>query len=143
MKLNAAKGGIAIPQSTFVVGTTGSTLADFAQHLEAILGINTDPTTGGTPGVTISEGPEPPAALLQNTGACAAWQNGHEWRALRGKRHTYATYRVDRSELLFDNVKDPYQLKDIAAAQPAIVKTLTETHLTPWLKRTNDPWAKT
>ncbi|HOO74649.1 MAG TPA: sulfatase-like hydrolase/transferase, partial [Tepiditoga sp.] len=32
------------------------------------------------------------AALLQNTGACAAWQDGHEWRALRGSRYTYARY---------------------------------------------------
>ena len=31
-------------------------------------------------------GPEPEAALLQNTGACAAWEDGHEWRALRDKR---------------------------------------------------------
>jgi len=60
-------------------------------------------------------GPEPEAAFLQNTGACAAWQDGHEWRALRDKRYTYATYRVDRSELLFDNVADPYQTKNLAA----------------------------
>ncbi|MCP4641668.1 MAG: sulfatase-like hydrolase/transferase, partial [bacterium] len=33
-------------------------------------------------------GPEPDAALLQNTGACAAWTDGHEWRALRDKRYT-------------------------------------------------------
>lgn len=60
-------------------------------------------------------GPEPQAAFLQNTGACAAWQDGHEWRALRDKRYTYAIYRVDRRELLFDNVADPYQMKDLAA----------------------------
>jgi len=54
------------------------------------------------------------AALLQNTGACAAWENGHEWRALRDKRYTYAIYRVDRTELLFDNVEDPYQMRNLA-----------------------------
>jgi flagellar hook protein FlgE len=64
LTINAAKGGISIPESTFVVGTTGSTLGDFATHLEAVLGINTDPATGGTPGVTIAAGPDPPAGTL-------------------------------------------------------------------------------
>ena len=60
------------------------------------------------------KGPQPQAALLQNTGACAAWQNGHEWRALRDKQYTYAIYRVDKSELLFDNKNDPYQTTNLA-----------------------------
>ena len=59
-------------------------------------------------------GPEPDAALMQNTGACAAWEDAHEWRALRSKRHTYAIYRVDRSELFFDNAADPYQMANLA-----------------------------
>jgi len=59
-------------------------------------------------------GPEPEFAFLQNTGACAAWEDGHEWRALRTKRHTYARYRVDGRELLFDNLADPYQMTDLA-----------------------------
>jgi arylsulfatase A-like enzyme len=52
---------------------------------------------------------------LQITGACAAWQNDHEWRALRDKRYTYAQYRLDKSELLFDNVADPYQMTNLAS----------------------------
>jgi len=59
------------------------------------------------------KGPEPEAAFLQNTGACAAWENGHEWRALRDKRYAYAIYRVDKAELLFDNRNDPYQMKNL------------------------------
>ncbi len=59
-------------------------------------------------------GPEPEAAFLQNTGACATWEDGYEWRALRDKRYTYAIYRKDRRELLFDNTLDPYQLRDLA-----------------------------
>ncbi len=62
-------------------------------------------------------GPEPEAALLMNTGACAAWEDGHEWRAIRDKRFTYAVYRgsekLPRRELLFDNVADPYQMTDL------------------------------
>jgi arylsulfatase A-like enzyme len=61
------------------------------------------------------KGPEPQAAFLQNTGACAAWENGHEWRALRDKQYTYAIYRVDKSELLFDNKSDPHQMINLAA----------------------------
>jgi len=59
-------------------------------------------------------GPEPEAAFMQNTGACAVWEDGHEWRALRSKQYTYAIYRKDRKELLFDNLADPYQLHDLA-----------------------------
>ncbi len=58
-------------------------------------------------------GPEPPAAFLQNTGACAAWEDGHEWRALRSKQYTYAIYKSDGKELLFDNVADPDQLTNL------------------------------
>lgn len=61
------------------------------------------------------KGPEPEAAFLQNTGACAAWENGHEWRALRDKQYTYAIYRADKSELLFDNKNDPHQMMNLAA----------------------------
>lgn len=54
--INAAKGGISLPESTFTVGTTGSTLGDLAGHLQNVLGINTDPTLGGSPGVSIVDG---------------------------------------------------------------------------------------
>lgn len=59
-------------------------------------------------------GPEPELAFLQNTGACAAWQDGYEWRAVRDKQYTYAKYRVDGKELLFDNTSDPYQMTNLA-----------------------------
>jgi len=58
---------------------------------------------------------EPEATLLQGAGTTAAWANGHEWRALRDKRYTYAVYRRDRSELLFDNQADPGQTTNLVA----------------------------
>ncbi len=64
LTLSGSKGGIAVETSTFVVGSTGSTVGDLAAHFETILGINTDPVTGGTPGVTISDGSEFPAGAL-------------------------------------------------------------------------------
>ena len=58
-------------------------------------------------------GPEPEFALLQNTGACALWENGHEWRAIRDKQFTYAIFKSDGQELLFDNINDPQQLNNL------------------------------
>ncbi len=64
-------------------------------------------------------GAEPDAAFLMNTGACAVWEDGHEWRALRDKRFTYAVFRgggrrnLPRKEVLYDHVADPCQMKDL------------------------------
>lgn len=60
---------------------------------------------------------EPDYAFLMNTGACAIWENGHEWRAIRTKEYTYAVFRgsnnLPRKELFFDNINDPYQMVNI------------------------------
>lgn len=70
-------------------------------------------------------GPEPDAALMQICGATAAWEDGHEWRALRDKRYTYAIYRLDGQELFFDNLADPYQLHNLVrdSRHAAVVET--------------------
>jgi arylsulfatase A-like enzyme len=59
-------------------------------------------------------GPEPEAAFMQGMGATAIWEDGHEWRALRDRRYTYAVYRADGHELLFDHRTDPYQKRNLA-----------------------------
>ena len=59
------------------------------------------------------DGPEPDAALLQGMGHTYLWEDGFEWRALRDKRYSYAVYRRDGSELLFDNINDPLQAKNL------------------------------
>ncbi len=64
LTVNGTKGGVSIKESTFVVSTTGSTLGDFAQFVESALGIDTDPASGGSPGVTVSDGSEYPAGAL-------------------------------------------------------------------------------
>lgn len=63
-----------------------------------------------------TDGPEPDAALLQGMGATAIFEDGHEWRALRSRQHTYARYRVDGEEHLYDNLADPYQQHNLASA---------------------------
>jgi len=57
---------------------------------------------------------QPEGALMMGTGATAAWEDGHEWRAFRTKKYTYATYLVDGSELFFDNESDPLQMHDLS-----------------------------
>ncbi len=64
LQVTGRKGGIDIAESTFLVGTTGSTLGDLAAHLETVLGIDTDPATGASAGVSISDGTEFPAGVL-------------------------------------------------------------------------------
>jgi len=63
---------------------------------------------------TGEKGDAPEFAFLQNTGACAIFEDGHEWRALRDKLFTYAKYRIDGFELLFDNKNDPYQMNNLS-----------------------------
>ena len=58
------KGGLAMPASTFVVGTTGRTLGDFAGFLQDVMGISTDPGAGGVGGVSIADGTVFPAGTL-------------------------------------------------------------------------------
>lgn len=60
-------------------------------------------------------GPEPNFAFLQGMGHTCSWSDGFEWRALRNKQFTYAVYRSDGKELLFDNIADPHQAKDLAS----------------------------
>lgn len=52
--------------------------------------------------------------LLTGAGATAIWGDGFEWRGIRNKQYTYATYRRDGKEFLFDNLHDPYQMKNLA-----------------------------
>lgn len=59
--------------------------------------------------------PGPEGALMMGTGATAVFEDGHEWRAYRTKQYTYAVYRSDKSELLFDNRLDPLQMKNLAS----------------------------
>ena len=52
-------------------------------------------------------------AFLQGMGHTYLWIDGAEWRAVRSKQYTYATYLVDGSELLFDNLNDPMQKRNL------------------------------
>lgn len=53
------------------------------------------------------------SALMMCTGATAIFEDGHEWRALRTKKYTYAIFKSDGMELLFDNIEDPLQMNNL------------------------------
>lgn len=93
------------------------TTPDIMPTLLGLLGL---PVPAGVEGMDLSHcvfgkpGAEPEAALLQGMGATAIFEDGHEWRGLRSKQYTYAIYRVDGSELLFDNLAEPFQIQNLA-----------------------------
>lgn len=67
---------------------------------------------------------------------------GQGRRGIRTSRYTLTVIREEgRPErtTLFDDVKDPYQMRDIAPANPYFVRDLIEKDLNPWLKKTRDP----
>ena len=69
----------------------------------------------------------------------------HGRRGVRTHRYTLVITKMPPKPVetvLHDNVADPYQLQNIAAEKPQVVKKLTETELLPWLKQTGDPWRK-
>jgi len=66
---------------------------------------------------------------------------GH--RGVRTSRYTLTIAREagkPEQTTLFDDLKDPYQMKNIAPDNPFFVKELIEEDLVPWLKKTRDPW---
>lgn len=56
LSIGGSRGGITIPEATFIVGDTGTTLQDLTAFMEQSLGINTDAALGTTAGITISDG---------------------------------------------------------------------------------------
>ncbi len=87
--------------------------------MPTILGLMDLPVPEDVDGMDLSHlakgqnGPEPDAAFLQGMGHTYLWKDGYEWRGIRDKQCTYAVYRRDGSELLFDNQKDPFQKKNL------------------------------
>ena len=98
--------------------------------MPTILGLAKQPIPKGVEGMDVSQvakgedGPVPEAALLQGMGHTFLWNDGFEWRALRDGQYTYARYLSDGKELLFDNVNDPIQSKDLAGSQPEALERL-------------------
>ncbi len=82
----------------------------------------------------------PTSALYLDT-----WLSGEGGaRGLRTHRHTLAVIRDADGQaqaILHDNEADPYQMKNIASENPALVKRLA-AEMNDWLDRTGDPWPR-
>jgi uncharacterized sulfatase len=66
------------------------------------------------------------------------------WPNARGVRTDRYTFLVERNKgveetILFDNLKDKYQMKNIAGENPALVQEL-KNKTNAWMKYTSDPW---
>lgn len=79
------------------------------------------------------------AAFMQGMGTTAAWRDGSEWRAVRDRQYTYAVYRQDRQELLFDRTNDPYQMTNLAddASQQSLLRHYRDM-LARWMRDQGD-----
>ena len=66
-------------------------------------------------------------------------------RGIRTHGHTLVRVREPGAAeqlILHDNRADPYQLRNVAADDPALVRDLA-AELDGWLQRTGDPWQRT
>ncbi len=64
-------------------------------------------------------------------------------RGVRTLTHTLVitlTPDAPADVVLFDNLRDPYQFKNIATDDRETVRSLRDEELIPWLKKTRDPW---
>ena len=65
-------------------------------------------------------------------------------RGIRTHRYTLVINKVEKKPseyMLHDNVKDPFQLNNIADEIPEVVNELNK-ELEIWLQKNNDPWLK-
>ncbi len=81
----------------------------------------------------------PDGALMMGTGATAAWEDGHEWRAYRTNEYTYAVYLKDKHELLFNNKLDPLQMCDLSGVKDyEVVKAELKSKMQAEMERIGD-----
>ena len=89
---------------------------DIMPSLLSMMGMPVPEEVEGTDLSRCMEGKEDTqeGALMMCTGPTADFEDGHEWRAYRDKRYTFAVYKADGKKLLFDNLEDPYQMNSLA-----------------------------
>ena len=86
------------------------------------------------------EGPQPTSQLYLWV-PCEQPSRGR--RGVRTKQYTLVVSHMpgeDEQRLLYDNLADPYQMKNIVGDRPEVVDRLVREELVPWLRRTDDPW---
>ena len=56
------------------------------------------------------------------------------------KKHGKKKFALNETALLYDNRKDPWQLKNIASDNQALIDKLIDEEIIPWMRKTKDPW---
>lgn len=69
---------------------------------------------------------------------------GYDCQGVRTHGNTFVIKKEEAKEtvVLYDNQRDPYQLRNVADKNTELVQELTN-ELGQWLERTKDPWLKT
>lgn len=65
-------------------------------------------------------------------------------RGVRTRRHMFVVGKDESANetlILHDSETDPYQMRNVAADQPEVVRAL-RAELDGWLERTDDPWSR-
>lgn len=119
------------------------THVDFAPTLLGMCGLTPPKEMQGrdlSGALTGGLGATPESAFFQIFGPYHGDGTYHAWRGIRTARHTYA--RTEKGPwVLYDNVKDPYQLRNLAEERGA--KSLLaemERQVAGWMSRTGDSW---
>lgn len=128
-----------------LINKTCFNTVDIMPTLLSIMGLPVPSDTEGTDisASILSGGFANNNALLMGTGPTAIYGSGYEWRGLRTERYTYAVYRLDKKEFLFDNLNDPYQKNNLArnAEYKAVLEEL-KAEMYEKMERAGDKFRK-
>lgn len=94
----------------FIINTV-----DIMPSLLSMMGLPVPEETEGTDlsACITGEADTEEGALMMCTGPTAIFGDGNEWRAYRTKQYTYAIFKSDGQEFLFDDKNDPYQMENL------------------------------
>ncbi|RJP24895.1 MAG: DUF229 domain-containing protein [Candidatus Omnitrophota bacterium] len=123
--------------------------ADVAPTLLGLAGLAAPAEMEGTDlsrNVVGEGGEEPHSVFILDVLPCdqARQFPGRPWRGVRTKRHTYARWPDGKGWVLYDNIDDPFQLRNLMDhSDHAALRRELEAELQTWLQKTNDPFLET
>ena len=121
------------------VSDTLLNVPDLMPTMLSLAGVECPHTVEGydlSPAFRGEAGFEPASAFISNP--CPFLESIPEWRGVRTKTHTYAR-TLAGPWLLYDNVADPYQLRNLVdEADAAPLRSELEAELGRWLEQLGD-----
>jgi len=134
----------ALPAGRRFAAPTG--IMDLAPTLLGLLGVDVPDSMQGLDlsALLRGGGGEPPRSVpigIYIPVDQAVEQGVPEWRGIRTGRYTYARFGSGEPWVLYDNVADPYQLRNLAAEpSAAALRADLDAELEGWLERLDDPF---